>query len=249
MIRNKEDYTFHAVTIPGFGGSQMPDLPLWSDEPLWQENALAALRAFIDEHDVKDAIVLSHSWGSVISAQLLAEDADFARGWINLDNFVPFNQEDQALPYAEKLKRIASWREDYMEPVRTPDEWAKFNKPASYTPPDRQLLYHGMFMATPQDVVFQYWRENGLTNTNDAFGLIDIPVLEVKSISPRETDSAQKKHDYLAQYETTPHPRQMKTIFIENSYHFIHEQRPEIIDEIVAKFAAGEALSDYAPPK
>ena len=247
MDRNQDKYAMYAVTVPGFGGSLVPELPLWSDQPVWHRNAVAALKLFIEEHDIQDAIVVSHSWGSVISAELLAEDPSFAKGWIILDTHVPFDSKEQTAGYRDKLNLVAKWREESMEPYRGPDQWAQFNKPAAYIPHERQILYHGMFMATPRDVVFQYWRENGLVNINDAFARIKIPVLEVKSIPPQQEDVEAGKKRYLARYETAPHPESFKTVFVEKSGHHIIEQRPMIIDEIVERFVKGGDIFDYSP--
>ncbi len=247
MERNADKYTMYAITIPGFGGSNVPDLEMWTEEPLWQENARRAVRSFVVEHGIDDAIVLSHSWGAVLSALVLGEDESFARGWVILDTFVPFDVAEQNMSQPEKLKLVERWRRSAMEPLRDIDEWQAFNSVSPALPAERRLLYHGMFMATPKDVVFQYWRENGLTDTNDAFAGVEIPVLEVKSIPRGQMDIAGAKKRYLAQYETAPHSANFETIFIEKTGHHQVEERPELIDEIVWKFATGEALTDYSP--
>jgi len=249
MERNQDHYTMYAITIPGFGGSEIPELPMWSDQPVWQENALTAVENFIDKHNIKDAIVVSHSWGSVLAVQLLARRDDFAKSWIILDTYVPFDKSEQTLPYSEKVKLAAKWREDFFHPLYSPDEWANFNKPSPYMPHDRQILYYGMFMATPREVVFQYWRENGLRNINTDFGKVNIPVLEVKSISPIQPDPEDAKKRYRARYDTMPTPKLLRTVFIKNTGHYQVEQRPEIIDEIVRKVVSGDLVEDYDPPQ
>jgi len=247
MERNKDRYTMYAITVPGFGGSKVPELPMWSDQPVWQENALLAVEEFITEHEINDAVVLTHSWGSILAAQLLARQDDFAQSWIILDTYVPFDPGDQALPYEDKLKLVQNWRTENMEPLRSPDAWAQFNKPAPYASPERQILYHGMFMATPRDVLFQYWRENGLRRINEDFGKISIPVVEVKSISATQTDPEEAKDQYVARYQSVPHPYQLRTVFISKAGHHQIEHRPEIIDDIIRRVVEGEPIEDYDP--
>ncbi len=49
MERSSDKYTMLAVTLPGFGGSPLPNLPMNSGEPTWQRNAEAALTTLIDD--------------------------------------------------------------------------------------------------------------------------------------------------------------------------------------------------------
>jgi len=247
MQRNKDKYTMYAVTIPGYGGSKIPDLPMYGTQPVWQNHAIKALEHFIEQYQIKDAVVLTHSWGAMIATSLLAKDASFAQSWVILDNYIPMDEAEQNLPYEEKVKLVDRWRIESMEPYRAPDQWAKFNKASSRIPADRQLLYHGMFMATPPDVVFQYWRENGLMDVNKNFAKINIPVLEIKSISERQTDHAAAMKRYLSRYDTIAHPAQLKTVFIHNTGHHQIEERPYEIDQLLDDYIQGKKVADVYP--
>jgi pimeloyl-ACP methyl ester carboxylesterase len=72
MERNQAKYTMYAVTIPGYGGTHLPDLPKDTDRPLWHDNAVKALAKFLDEQKLRDVTVVGHSWGTIIGVQLAA---------------------------------------------------------------------------------------------------------------------------------------------------------------------------------
>ena len=184
-------------------------------------------------------------WGAVISAQLLAEHPEFARGWVILDTHVPVDPALEQMSRADRLRTVEQWRTQYMDPLLDPDEWAAFNSPPSYAPSERQLLYHGMFMATPRAVVFQYWRENGLRDVNSAFSSIKIPVLEIKALSPRVDDAQAARRAYLDQYKLVPPPPAMRTVFVEGSGHHIIEHHPDAVDDAIHRFATGRPAVDY----
>lgn len=245
---NMDRYIMYAVTMPGFGGSELPDLPMYSDRPLWQENAVAALKNFVDDHNLDDVVVVGHSWGAIIGTQLLAEYPDFADSFIIMDNFIPFNANDQALPYDQKVKLVEGWYEQAMKPLRDYDEWVAFNLPnGSYFAEERRIHFFGMFMATPKDVLFQYWRENGLQDINDMYASLSMPVLEIKSISPRQPDPTDARLRYLAQYETAPHPKNLETVFLFNSGHYQLEHHFDAVNDMIWKYVSGQPVSDVDP--
>lgn len=62
MERHKSEYTMHAVTLPGFGGTPpypIADGALFSDAP-WTRSALTALESLLDRERIQSVTVVAH---------------------------------------------------------------------------------------------------------------------------------------------------------------------------------------------
>ena len=62
MQRHAAEYTMHAVTLPGFGGTAPPpivDGALFSDAP-WTRSALTALEALLDQERIQKVTIVAH---------------------------------------------------------------------------------------------------------------------------------------------------------------------------------------------
>ena len=72
MLRNKEKYTMFAVTLPGFGGTQLPDIPMNTDAPLWHENAVNALSDLLDREELSHVYMTEPALRSLIFSSAMA---------------------------------------------------------------------------------------------------------------------------------------------------------------------------------
>ena len=248
MERNKAKYTMYAVTLPGYGGTNPPDLPKWSSNALWQNHSIVSLELLLEKEKLSDVTIIGSSFGTTIGLKLASNRSDLISGIINLDgSFLSSvvreqDSEDKKQEYARRI--MLSWGLPLLTDY---DGWQRFNTPSIHARPDRKLLYHGWFMATDPGDMMQYWRENLLENRNEDFRNLQTQVLDIKAIRPwDETPEDTRKTTEESINEVGP-PKNYQLIFLYDTPHFIMEERPSLLDSIVTKFLNNEKLEDFRP--
>lgn len=236
MERNSSLYRMTAVTLAGFGGTAVPDTPMNGPTPAWRKAAVEALSALLDRADMDSVTVVGHSFGGEIAVLLAARRSDRVTRLVLLDSW-PFSdrqwfQEDSAERVAQADRTVRT----QTETLRTADAWQAFNAPPSYAAPDRRVAYHGWFMATPREVMLQYWRENSLLDLNPSLKALEMPVLDVKMISPAVADGDSARADRHDAWRRNGRPRRLQTIFLPQTRHFVMEERPAVLDSLMARF-------------
>ena len=183
MQRNADRYRMIAVTLPGFGGTPLPDLPYQPDEKLWRDNALKALSSLLAGHPGQQVYLVGHSFGSSFAVELAARFSKQVDGVINIDGFIAQGSGEGIWQLPDtREERVRVLVEDtqgpYMQPLYDAEEWRKFNLPRIKRV-ERQLLYHGMFMATDRRALFAYWSENLFLEIDPILAGLDMPILDI----------------------------------------------------------------------
>jgi pimeloyl-ACP methyl ester carboxylesterase len=253
MERNKSKYTMYSVTIPGFGGTPVPKLARGTDATPWTNNAIAALSQFIDDHKLKDLTVVGHSWGSLISVQLASKRPDSVKRVIAVDGQVenttwaPAGQEERL---AQARKIVEVWEKKFEDA----EEWRQFNGVRGSIPfkdsvpidvVGQFLKLHGSFMATPKEVVLEYWRENVLVDVTGATKSLRVPILQIMCLRGDDQEGQRTKH--LEAMKRAGVLAQVRTIFFRDTTHFVMFHRPQQLDEAVSRFMLGEEAVDFVP--
>lgn len=255
MDRNAEKYKMFAVTIPGYGGTPVPDLPMNTAGTPWRENALAGLSELIDEYDLKEVTVIGHSWGCMLAVNLAAKRKDVIKNVISVDgtiestSWVPTSQK-------ERLVKADQVIQDWGSKLSSAEEWSKFNgasvgnvygkKDSVRT--DRMLIRIKLlssFMATDRTAMLQYWRENMLVDLTADLHQISAPILDIQSFAGK--DQKKQKEQHLKTLALAKAPSNVKTVIMYDTKHFIMYHRPQALDCLIADFILGNPLSDFAP--
>ena len=193
MERNAEKYTMYAVTLPGYGGTALPDLPMNSGKTPWRDNVLVGLSGVIDEHQLTQVVVVGHSWGAMVAVQLGALRKDVVSQVISVDGTIESTSWTPATN-EERLAQAESVIADWEPKLKSAEGWSKFNgasvgktigKSDSVTT-ERMLTRIKLissFMATSPDAVLQYWRENPLIDLTAALHQIAVPILDIQSFT------------------------------------------------------------------
>lgn len=247
MARNADRYTMVAVTLPGYGGTTDPGLPRYADGHVWHDHAVEALAQLLEGQGLGDVVVIGHSFGSLIGLELAHRRPDLVGGLVNLDGWPTNGPEVADQDPHERLRQARSQMDQYVEPLRDPDAWQQFNMPAPYFPPERRVLYHGWFMATEREVMAQYWWDNLLADRNPWFRALPMPYLDIKTIPPQAQDPQGRRRNYEDHVAEIGAPGRYQLIFLYDTYHYVMEHRPELLDELIARFVAGEPLEDVHP--
>ena len=126
MERNKEKYTMYAVTVPGYGGTASPDLPVNSEATPFRDHVLEGLSELIDQNGLQKVTVAGHSWGSMVAVQLAAKRPDVVNRVINVDGFLESTTwtPDNS---AERLNQANQVITDWESKLENAEEWSKFN--------------------------------------------------------------------------------------------------------------------------
>ena len=254
MERNVDKYKMVAVTLPGYGGTPVPDLPKNSDDTPWRNNALSGLSELIDEYNLKDIVVVGHSWGSMVTVQLAAMRKDVISRVISVDGTI---QSTTWTPSSKagRLEKADSVIKDWEPKLKTAEGWSRFNgatvgntfgKTDSVTT-ERMLTKVKLvssFMATDRDVVLQYWRENMLIDLTASLLKIDVPVLDIQSFTGK--DQKGQKDKYLSSLKEANAPSNVRTAFMYDTKHFIMYHRPLELDCLIEDFVLNKPVRDFA---
>lgn len=246
MERNADRYTMFAVTLPGYGATPDPGLPVDTDGAPWHDNAVAQLSRLLDDEGVDDVVVVGHSFGSTIALELAAARPDVVTGVVNLDGGITSHRSWFPDDPAERLRAAAELMAYNVETYADPETWRRFNLP-TILDPDRRLLYHGMFMGTSRTAVFQYWRENLLVDLNPILQGLSMPLLDVQVVSPTAADPEGTRRSYEDQMADVGPSDRLHTVWVYETFHQILEHRPEVVDEMVAAFVEGRTPDDVRP--
>ena len=245
MRRNADRYRLVAVTLPGFGGTPIPPIATKQPGALWHDAALAALEALLRERGLQDVTIIGHSFGGFMATQLAARYPDRISRVVAVDAIVATTFRGvTGETHEQRLSAAAAIIEGQAPGYETAEGWRRFNRPpAAVTDPDRRVLYHGMFMATPREVVTEYWRENLLRDLNVPLGRLTKPLLNVRAYGVDRVAAQPQFESHLAVLASVSTEARVTTVAAYGSGHFLHEQHPIFFDELVRRFVAAEPLS------
>ena len=252
MERNKTRYTMYSVTIPGFGGTPVPQLARGTNTTPWTDNAVSALSQFIDDHKLKDVTVVGHSWGSLISIQLASKRPDSVKRVIAVDGSVENTTWAPAAP-EERLAQARQIVEVWSKKFEDAEEWRQFNGVRRSIPLKdsvpidsvvQLLKLHGSFMATPKEVLLEYWRENVLVDVTRLTKSLRIPIFQIKCLQGDDQEGQRTKH--LDAMKRAGVLSQVRTVFFRDTTHFVMFHRPRQLDEAVSRFIQGEDVLDFS---
>lgn len=247
MERNQGRYRMVAATLPGFGGAPIPDLPMNAAAPVWHANAVAAIESLVTSRDLSEIVLVGHSFGGVIAVELAHRLGDRLEAIVFIDAWPTSDRSWFAEEPQERIRRAFSVPADQAHLVEDPDEWQSFNAVSPLLETDRRLAYHGWFMATPPEVVLQYWRENHLVDLNPLLAAIDVPILDLKAIPASADDVEAYRESRRRHLAENGDPPAVRSIFFHGTGHFIHEVRAEEVDRVIADFLEGRPLPDEIP--
>ena len=255
MERNADQYKMYAVTIPGYGGTKFPDLPKNTAGTPWRENALAGLSELIDQYEIKNLVVVGHSWGVMVATQLAAKRQDVITKLIAIDGTIESTSWVPATE-SERLAKANKIVDDWGSKLNNAEEWSKFNgaavgntfgKSDSVTTEtmNTKVKLVSSFMATDRAALIQYWRENLLIDLTSSLQKIKVPVLDIQSYRGQDQDKQRDQH--LIKLQNANAPATVKTVVMYDTKHFIMYHRPRELDIIIGNFILDKPVNDYVP--
>ena len=247
MEANKTRFRMVAPTLPGYAGSPRPGLPLWTDKPVFQDNAVEQLSTLIDERGLRDITVVGQSFGSTIAVRLAGRRPDVVSAVVNVDGFPPLGPPYNGLSLADRAAEARSIvDEDWALRLQDPAQWRSFN--AANAQPDEasRKLHHGMFMATDRVSMVHYWRENFFAD-NDGFRGLQVPYLDIKAIPARRANPDSILAAHRESLDETGRPADFQEVVYHQTSHWIHEERPTTLGTTILSFIQGGPPKDVGP--
>ena len=255
MDRNEDIYKMYSVTIAGYGGTPVPDLPENTDKTPWRDHAIEGLSELIDQFELKEVTVVGHSWGSMLAVQLASKRKDAISNVIAVDGFIESTTWTPSSE-AERLAEAEKVIQNYEGLLSNAEEWSKFNgasvgnvlgnKDSVTTETmNYRIKLLTSFMATNRAALLQYWRENLLIDLTAHLHNVTVPILDIQSFAGEEQGKQKEQHfDTLKESKA---PSNVQTVIMYDTKHFIMYHRPLKLDCIIADFLNGRKLVDYAP--
>ena len=249
MERNAKLYTMHAVTLPGFGGSQPPPraegTELWRD--LWLTNAEKAIVAYADQQKLGKPLVMGHSLGSHLAIRLALHQPGRFSGCIGVDGFPAFPLGGAAVvPMESRRSMVENGLKQWVEQTfgdRSHEKVAAMVR-TWVSDPARADAIAVMSENVPASTVEGYVLELMAGDLVEQLKQNKTPLL-LLAASPPRTDGEQPAAEQSREMARTIWRTQVDGAanttleFVADSKHFVMDDQPKALDEDVQKFVAG----------
>jgi pimeloyl-ACP methyl ester carboxylesterase len=253
LERNRDRYRMFAVTLPGFGGSAPP--PIADDatpsDAAWLNNAESAILQLVDRHKLKHAVIVGHSMGGHLATRMAVRCGDRLGGTVAIDGLPlypppqpgqPDTPETRASVAAATLKRMRAMP---MERWAASQAWT-FQ--SMVTDPERARALAAVAAQSPPSTAGEYMAEMMVSDLRPRMGSIRIPSLTIAAVSKEmgPEDAAKVKGMVEAQFKDASPSVQLVTL--EDTRHFIMDDRPQELDRVIAEFVGGRRLGAVDAP-
>lgn len=261
MIRNQDEFTMYAVTLPGFGGSGPPpesSEDMFSDQ-LWLQNAERALLDMMRERDIEFPVLVGHSLGAHVAVRVAAKHKDRIGAVVVLDtlNAVPMpGYEPGTSPTQDERKVLVDTR--WATAMRNVGEltWqtqTNGNFRMQMKNITRAEHFGEMAGSVPRDVAQRYFLEMASRDLSDDFRTIGVRTLVIGALPLDNTASGDPRSlrlNWMTFQNIARENEDVTLIYFEDCNHFITEDEPRLLDETIEAFLLGQPVKGkHADPE
>lgn len=189
MQKNSSEFTFYAVTLPGFGGTKAPPAHRVLDfgKLEWWNNAQTALENLIVKEKLDRPLLIGHQAGSFLAMQTALKHPELTRGVIVLNGLLwaPVQSIPANSSVAERVRIVNSLTPTELFPHPSKSQYLDFmTKNAAWFCKDekRQKEIAEIMSQPDQRVWWNYFAELATTNLSDPLKNLKVPMLVVSSI-------------------------------------------------------------------
>lgn len=243
MNRNQSKFTFYAVTLPGFGGTNPPARPKTLDfgGMHWWNNATEAILQLIAKFKLVRPLILGHQAGSYLAMKLALEHPDLFRGVIVLNGLLnaPFpNIPPNAAP-AERARIVNGLVPGELFPNVSPAHYKEvMNSGAPWFCKEKSCQEHLMEMMANSgtSVWWNYFAELATTDLTSDMKTLKVPMLVLPSLHDPESPGAAMSKTASEQWNSlvkSSGSLPITVIPIENCRAYATEDQPAKLDELV----------------
>ena len=247
MERNAERYTMWAVTLPGFGGGELPPIGLeedgWLRRP-WIKNAGRAIMGLIAMEGIDDTVLVGHQIGGHIALYVGLVKPDWLNSVISIDGEPRFLLGDPKFRMTvQDRHRMVKTMMSPQFATMTPKQWSERQRiiPEEYIrDPERGRAIGEIISQAPMQAMHQYIKEIAVSDLSPNLGDAKIPMLFVAPFYHIEDESFRTDREVRWFDMLGDAPGEVQVVFFYNSSSWVTEDQPDYLDEAIRAFLSGE---------
>jgi len=248
MQRNNSQFTFYAVTLPGFGGTPTPP----SREKLdfgsmkWWNNAETALLDFIAQQKIDHPILLGHQAGSYLAMKLAIEKPQLVRGAIVLNGllYAELPGLEKTATHEQRIAIANSWTPVELFPTTSQERYRSFieqGQAAFCKNKEHQAKFSELASKDKPSTWWNYFAELATTNLSDEIKTLKVPMLVIPSVHDSESPSFTNNQIALNQWSPLDHSVSSLPITVvrmEDCRMYATDDQPQKLDDAIRSWTS-----------
>ncbi len=252
--RNKEEYTFYAVTFPGMGKTSAPPMPEENEKfsnLYWTKGILKGLKDLIETENIENPILTScFTYSNVIAMRMALDYPDLIQKVVIISGMAKFTATYPSMEPRNLQQRIyyvdQQLSKNWFKGVsKTTWDNGNFFPETFSTDSTKAAKYWEQMSSVPIPIMVRYLCEYYCTDLSLEYQNLQVPVLVVvPAFTPNlfKMDgagyfSAFFHHSWLGAKEKS---KQIHIITLSNTHAFVMEDQPDKLDQVIKTFVAGE---------
>lgn len=249
MERNRERYTMHAVSLPGYSGTAAPAEPPrgrgWLSDAPWLANAQAAILAYMTEHKIEKAVIVGHGVGGRIAVRMALDSPGRVIKAISIDG-----SPGSSLPQAWELsdeQRDAMTTRMHVQMSRAPKERLEALQRSAMARDVRSAARADELLTwaegITQAVRLRYTSEQLADDIVLRLEALQTPVLFIAALPEADSTPGERQNSRGLWERMLEHKVNTEIVFFENTRHFVMEDSPGELDRAIEEYVAGKKVS------
>jgi N-formylmaleamate deformylase len=243
MQRNQSLFTFYAVTLPGFGGTDAPNRPDTLDYgkmDTWN-NATVAVLNFIKKEKINRPVILGHQAGSYLAMKLALQHPEMFRGAIVLNGllYASFPGIAENAPIPERIKFVNSLTPVELFPYPSSDQYRAILMQNAAWYCKEKKCHEWLSRLTAQGRPATWWHyfaELATTDLSREIKTLKVPMLVLPSVHDRDSPGFEYNKVALDQWNPLDHSVSKLPITVIQMHDcraYVTEDQPVKLDEAI----------------
>jgi pimeloyl-ACP methyl ester carboxylesterase len=248
MTRNAERYTMHAVTLPGFGGTDAPPAPAedvkFGSSP-WLSGAEAAIVELINEKKLDRPVLVGHSLGGHLACRVASRNPGLLRSAVAVDGMPAFPLSGPGVMMTpEQRETFASSIFKNMSgiPAETWPEQQRAFFTQMVTDPQRGEELTTLCLKTPQLVACRYMAELLGSDVIAETKASGTPIALFAAVAPPGIPGMNAETVKRIWAPFVDDSKSVQLVYFEECRHFIMDDAPAEFDRAIEQWVKGDPV-------
>jgi pimeloyl-ACP methyl ester carboxylesterase len=248
MQRNNSQFTFYAVTLPGFGGTAPPHARNKLDfgAMRWWNNAETAILDLITKQKIDHPFILGHQAGSYLAMKLAIEKPQFVRGAIVLNGllYAEIPGIEKTATHEQRSAIANSWTPVELFPTPSQERYRSFiEQGQAWFCKDKaqQAKFAELASKDKPSTWWNYFGELATTNLSNDIKSLKVPMLVLPSVHDKESPGFQNNKVALDQWRPLDHSVSslpITVVSMEDCRAYATEDQPQKLDEVIRNWTS-----------